>query len=189
MILRPLGLADAWVVEPERLGDERGFFARIGDRQIFADHGMVADAAQLNISYSAEAGTLRGMHWTVPPLQESKTIRAVRGRVLDVLVDLRPWSPTYLRHETVELSAENRLAVYLPPYFAHGHLTLTDDSELLYVMGDSYSPPHERGAPFDDPVFGIDWPHPPSTVSDKDRSWPAFDLERHAAEMAPAAPT
>jgi len=188
MIFHDIGLVDAWVIEPERFADDRGFFARIGDREVFARHGMVPDAVQTNLSYSIRAATVRGMHWTVPPARESKTIRVIRGAVLDVIVDLRPWSPTYLQHAAVELSAENRRAIYVPPYFAHGHQTLTDDSEMLYVMGDTYSPEQERGAPFDDPAFGIDWPRPPSILSDKDRAWPAFDPDRHAAEMAAAAP-
>lgn len=188
MIFHETGVNDAWIVEPERFEDDRGFFARVFCREEFAERGMVPDVAQSNLSYSAKAGTVRGMHWTVPPSVESKLIRVIRGRVFDVIVDLRPWSSTYLSKVEIELTADNRSAIYVPPGFAHGHQTLTDDSEMMYFMGQRYTPGLERGAPQDDPVIGHRWPLPITVMSDKDRAWPAFDEERHAVEMAPAHP-
>ena len=183
MIFHDTGVADAWIVEPEKFGDDRGFFARVCDVDEFAERGMTTEVVQASLSFSNRAGTVRGMHWTVPPATESKYIRAVRGAVLDVIVDLRPWSTTYLRRVEVELTSENRLAIYVPPWFAHGHQTLEDDSELLYMMGDRYSPELERGAPHDDPVVGHGWPLPVSIVSARDRSWPTFDDDTNRAEM------
>ena len=183
MIFHDTGVCNAWIVEPERFDDDRGFFARISDREEFAAHGMAPEVVQANLSYSSQAGTVRGMHWTIPPAAESKYIRVVRGSVLDVIIDLRPWSSTYLERVEVELSADNRLAIYVPPGFAHGHQTLTDDSEMLYFMGAPYTPGLERGAPHDDATLGHPWPLPVAVMSDKDRSWPTFDRSRHESEM------
>lgn len=188
MIFHTTDVADAWVVEPQRFDDERGFFARVFCRDEFGDHAMNPDTAQANLSYSHRAGTVRGMHWSIPPASESKYIRVVRGSVLDVIVDLRPWSSTYLQRVEVELTSDNRLAIYVPPGCAHGHQTLTDESEMLYFMGAPYTPELERGAPFDDPTIGHRWPLPIAVVSDKDRCWPAFDRARHEAEMEPGRP-
>ena len=168
------GLEGAWIVDLEPIEDERGFFARSWCAKDLAELGMVADVAQCNVSYNHRAGTLRGMHYSVPPVSESKFVRCTAGSVHDVIVDVRPDSPTYLRSVGVELSAANRRALYVPPMFAHGYLTLTDGAEVSYQVSALYTPGAERGARFDDPAFGIEWPMPPAVLSDKDRSWDTF---------------
>jgi dTDP-4-dehydrorhamnose 3,5-epimerase len=167
-------LEGAWIVELEERTDDRGFFARAFCKQEFEDHGIPSNVVQANVSYNHRAGTLRGMHYQVPPVTETKFIRCVNGAVYDVIVDLRPDSPTYLQHVGVELSATNRRALYVPGLFAHGFVTLTDDAEVLYLVGEFYTPGHERGIRHDDPAFGIDWPRPVEVISPKDASWPDF---------------
>lgn len=169
------GLDGAWIVELEERVDERGFFARAFCQAEFEEHGIEADVRQANVSYNHLAGTLRGMHYQVPPAAETKFIRCVNGAIHDVIVDLRPDSPTYLQHVGVELSATNRRALYVPGLFAHGFLTLTDDAEVLYLVGEFYTPGHERGIRHDDPALKIDWPRPVTVISDKDASWPDLD--------------
>jgi dTDP-4-dehydrorhamnose 3,5-epimerase len=169
------GLDGAWIVELERHTDERGFFARAFCRSEFEAHAIPSDVVQANVSYNHRAGTLRGMHYQVPPATETKFIRCINGAIHDVIVDLRPDSPTYLQHVGVELSATNRRALYVPGLFAHGFVTLTDDAEVLYLVGEYYTPGHERGIRYDDPVLGIDWPHPVAVLSHKDAAWPDLD--------------
>jgi dTDP-4-dehydrorhamnose 3,5-epimerase len=167
-------LKGAWIVELEELRDGRGFFARAFCRDEFARHGLRPEVAQANMSFNHRAGTMRGMHYQVPPAAETKFIRCTSGAIWDVIVDLRPDSPTHLQHVAVELSATNRRALYVPELFAHGFMTLTDDAEVLYLVGERYAPGFERGIRHDDPALGIDWPLPATVISDKDRSWPAF---------------
>ncbi len=169
-------LHGAWVIEPELLGDERGWFARTFDADEFRARGMNPDVAQCNASFNARAGTLRGMHYQAEPHGESKLVRCVRGAVFDVAVDLRAGSPTYGRWYGLQLSAENRLAFYIPPGLAHGFQTLLDDSEVLYQMGHAYVPEAARGVRWDDPTVNIAWPpvDGPRTVSERDGAFPGF---------------
>jgi dTDP-4-dehydrorhamnose 3,5-epimerase len=169
-------LPGAWVIELEELGDERGWFARTFDAAEFRARGLNPDVVQCNASFNRRAGTLRGMHYQAEPHGESKLVRCVRGAIFDVAVDLRPDSPTHRDWHGVELSAENRLAFYVPAGLAHGFQTLTDDSEVLYQMGDPYVPEAARGVRFDDPAFEINWPEPDGerTVSERDVGYPDF---------------
>jgi dTDP-4-dehydrorhamnose 3,5-epimerase len=169
-------LAGVWVIELDRLGDERGWFARSFDAEEFRARGMNPAVVQCNTSFNTRRGTLRGMHYQADPHGESKLVRCVRGAIFDVAVDLRPDSPTHRDWHGVELSAENRLAFYVPAGLAHGFQTLTDDSEVLYQMGDPYVHEAARGVRWDDPMFGIDWPEPDGerTVSERDAGYPDF---------------
>ena len=170
-------LTGAWVIEPELLGDERGWFARTFDAEEFHARGLNPAVVQCNASFNARSGTLRGMHYQAEPHGESKLVRCVRGAIFDVAVDLRPDSPTYRRWHGVELSAENARAFYIPAGLAHGFQTLTDDCEVLYQMGHRYVPGAARGVRWDDPVFAIEWPEPRGerTISEKDRAYPDFE--------------
>ncbi len=171
-------LNGAWVLELELLADQRGWFSRTFDAEQFAARGLEPAVAQCNVSFNARAGTLRGMHYQAEPHGESKLVRCVRGAIFDVAVDLRAGSPTRCRWHGVELSAENRLAFYIPPGLAHGFQTLTDDAEVLYQMGHHYVPEAARGVRWDDPAFAIEWPEPAAarTISEKDGGYPDFTL-------------
>lgn len=175
MIFTELALPDVRVVELEPHRDERGFFARAWCRREFEEAGLETRVAQCNLSFNRRRGTLRGMHFQAPPMEEVKLVRCVRGALLDVVVDLRPDSPTFGEHAAVELTAENRRALYVPRGFAHGFQTLQDDTEIYYQMSEFHSPEHARGYRFDDPAFGIEWPVHPPVVKEKDRAWPDFD--------------
>lgn len=172
MRFRPTALEGPVLIDLELREDDRGFFARTFCREEFAAAGLDPHVEQANLAFTRHAGTVRGMHYQVDPAPEAKLVRCVRGRLLDVAVDLREGSPTRLRHVAVELSADNRLALYVPPYFAHGYQTLDDDTEILYQVSGAYHAPSERGLRYDDPALGITWPLPVSSISDKDRSWP-----------------
>jgi dTDP-4-dehydrorhamnose 3,5-epimerase len=169
-------LRGAWVIELERIEDERGWFARIFDAEEFAMHGIEVAAVQCNASFNARRGTLRGMHYQAEPHGEPKLVRCVRGSVFDVAVDIRPSSPTYCRWHGVELSAESGRAFYIPKGMAHGFQTLRDDCEVLYQMGYRYVPDAARGVRFDDPAFGIEWPELPARriISTRDASYSDF---------------
>ena len=186
MIFHQTDLEGAWLIEPDRHTDDRGFFARIYCQDEFAAHGLDSEMVQGNISYTKAAGTIRGMHYQLPPMMEAKYIRALSGTIIDVIIDLRPWSPTYLKHIGVELSAENRLGIYVPPMFAHGHQALTDDVEITYLVSRFYTPGLERGLRFNEPRFEIEWPVPVTAVSDKDNSWDDFDVDAAAREIVDA---
>lgn len=166
---------DAFVVDLEPHEDERGFFARSFSREEFAAAGMIPHIEQMNVSYSRRAGTLRGMHYQVAPALESKFIRCTRGGIVDQIVDVRPDSPTYLQHVSVELTVDNHRALYVPPMFAHGHQTLVDDSEITYAVSGAHTPGAERGLRYDDPVLGLSWPLPVTVISAKDASWPLME--------------
>lgn len=168
-------LRDAFVIEPEFFTDDRGGFARTFCRDEFVEHGLDPAVAQCNVSYNHLAGTLRGMHFQLPPAAESKYVRCVSGAIRDVIIDLRPDSPSYLEHFGVDLTAENRSALFVPELFAHGYQTLTDDAEVQYQVSTPYTPGAERGIHHDDPAFEIEWPLAVTNISDKDASWPAFD--------------
>jgi dTDP-4-dehydrorhamnose 3,5-epimerase len=163
-----------YYVDIDRLKDERGFFGRAFCRQEFDEIGLDSEVCQANISYNQRAGTLRGMHYQKPPYQESKFIRCIRGSIYDVVIDLRKNSPTYCHSFGIELNDENRTALFVPKDFAHGFVTLTDDTEVIYMVSQSYVPNAEEGIRWDDPVFAIDWPINPSLVSSKDAQWPDF---------------
>jgi dTDP-4-dehydrorhamnose 3,5-epimerase len=171
------GLEGAWIVDVEPLSDDRGFFGRTWCAKEFAEHGMVADMAQCNVSYNHRKGTLRGLHYQVPPAAEAKFVRCTAGAVHDVIVDVRPDSDTYLQWIGVDLTAENRRALYVPPMFAHGYLTLTDGAEVIYQVSEFYTPGAERGARYDDPAFGIDWPVAIEVLSEKDAGWAPFEAD------------
>ena len=176
MILTTTELAGPVVVELELRQDERGFFARSFDREQFAAAGLEPVVEQCNVSFNHRAGTLRGMHYQVAPATEAKLVRCTAGAVLDVVVDVRPGSPTYLRSVAVELSAANRRALYVPPMFAHGYQTLVDGAEVTYQVSEAYTPGTERGLRHDDPLLGLSWPLPVSAVSVKDATWPLLEV-------------
>ena len=181
MIYTETPLAGAFVLELERRDDSRGFFARTFDANEFAARGMRPVVAQCNLSYNHARGTLRGMHMQVAPATEPKLVRCTRGAIYDVIVDMRPESPTYRRHFGVELTADNRRQLYVPDLFAHGYLTLTDHAEVAYQVGEFYAPGFERGLRHDDPALGIEWPIAVAVISDKDAAWPLLELSAPAA--------
>ncbi len=185
----PLGVDGVQLVEMTPFTDERGGFARSFDTEEFEARGMRPGVSQCNVSWNHEAGTLRGLHLSLPGHPESKFIRCTRGAIVDVAVDVRPDSPTYLQHVMVELTAENRHGLYLPPHLAHGYITLTDDTEVLYMVSVPYAPGAEIGYRYDDPAFGLAWPREVAVISDKDASWPAFAQEANAARFAAGQPS
>jgi dTDP-4-dehydrorhamnose 3,5-epimerase len=189
MIFTETALSGAFVIDPERREDERGFFARVFCQREFAAHGLNTTVAQASVAFSHRRGIIRGMHFQYPPAAENKLVRCTRGTVLDVIVDLRPESPSYLQHVAVELSADNRRAVYVPERFAHGYQVLEDDSEMTYQMGEFYTPAMEGGIPYDDSRLVIAWPLPTGDVSEEDRNWPPIaqiepDLRKRMAVSA-----
>jgi len=173
-------LAGAWLVALEPHADLRGFFARTWCAREFEAHGLDTRVAQCSLSHNRRRGTLRGMHWQAAPYEETKVVRCVRGALHDVIIDLRPASPTYTHHFAVELSAENRLALYVPAGFAHGFQTLADDTEVLYQISQFYLPEAGRGARWNDPAFRIAWPIADPILSERDRTYPDFVPERPA---------
>jgi dTDP-4-dehydrorhamnose 3,5-epimerase len=168
-------LKGSYLVQPEPLTDERGFFARTWCVREFASFGLETRLVQCNTSYNRRKGTLRGMHFQAPPFEEDKLVRCTRGAVHDVIIDLRRNSETFGKHIGVRLSAENRSMLHIPKGFAHGFLTLEDDTEVHYQMSEFYAPECARGFRWDDPGFGIEWPGKVRVVNDKDRSYPDFD--------------
>lgn len=167
-------LEGAYIIELEKLEDSRGFFARTFCQKELEDHGLAPTVAQANVSSNAKAGTLRGMHYQLPPYEEAKLIRCTRGALYDVIVDLRPDSVSYKRWLGVELTANNYRMLYVPANFAHGFITLEDDTEAIYFVSEFYTPGSERGLRWDDSQFNIKWPHPVDVISEKDASWPDF---------------
>lgn len=174
-----IDLPGAYVIELERKGDDRGFFARAFCQREFAELGLSTDFVQMNDSLSAHRGTLRGMHYQLAPHQETKLVRCIRGALCDIILDLREDSPTFGQHAKVELSAENRRILYVPKGFAHSFITLEDDTEALYLVDAFYAPDAERGVRWNDPRFGIEWPLEPTVISDKDANFPDFDPAHH----------
>ena len=164
-------LAGAFLIDLERREDNRGFFARTFCQNEFAEHGLNTTIAQANLAFNRYKGTLRGMHFQFPPKAESKLVRCPRGGIVDIIVDLRPESPTYLEHVSVELSAANGRSIYVPRRFAHGYQALEDDTETTYMVGEFYAPELEGGLRHDDPRLGIEWPLPVGEMSPKDRAW------------------
>lgn len=174
MLFTETKLKGAFIVDLEPREDQRGFFARTFCAKEFEAHGLKPTIVQCNLSVNYKRGTLRGMHYQIPPSTETKLVCCIKGAIYDVIIDLRPESSTYLSHIGVELTDENRRALCIPDQFAHGFQTLTDESEVIYQMGDFYAPEYAYGYRYDDPVFGIDWPLPVSKISDKDRAWSLF---------------
>lgn len=174
MIFHETDLPGAFVIDLELREDDRGFFARTFCRVEMEEHGLSGDVVQCNASYNHVAGTVRGMHLQVAPAPEPKLVRCTRGAIWDVIVDVRPGSPTWGRHVGVELSAENRRQLYVPPLFAHGYQTLVDATEVAYQVGELYTPEAERSIRHDDPELGIRWPLPVTAISSKDAAAPAL---------------
>lgn len=178
MKFTPLSLGGAYRVELEKRGDERGFFARMFCEAEFAEYGLSKRWVQVNTSYSASKGTLRGLHFQRPPSAEAKLVRCLKGAIFDVIVDLRECSPSFGQHETLRLDDQNREMVFIPEGFAHGFQTLAADTELLYFHSTSYDPLHEGGLHHADPEIDISWPLPPVQLSDRDQGFPFLhDLE------------
>jgi len=176
MIFTETPLAGAFVIEPELLEDARGFFARTWCSREFETRGLVTRIAQCSTSFNKRKGTLRGLHYQALPFAETKIVRCIRGSIYDVIVDLRPSSPTFTRHFAAVLTAENRKMLYVPAGFAHGFQTLEDDTEVFYQISEFYSSAHARGVRWDDPAFGIRWPDDERTIVDRDRTYPDFRL-------------
>lgn len=176
-------LKGAWIIEPERLADERGFFARTFCQREFEAHGLNPHVAQCSLSFNPRRGTLRGMHYQITPHEEAKLIHCVRGAIYDVAVDLRRDSPTFTQWVAVELTAQNARMLYVPEGLAHGFQTVADDTEVLYQMSEFYHPECVRGLRWDDPAFGIAWPlTPPTVMSEQDQSYGWFNATTTAAE-------
>ena len=174
MIFTETPLPGVFVVEPEPLEDARGLFARTWCRREFEAMGLETRTAQCSTSLNKRKGTLRGMHYQIPPYAETKVVWCTRGSMYDVTIDLRPDSPTFTRHFAVVLTADNRKMLYVPTGFAHGFQTLVDDTELFYQVSEFYSPAHSRGVRWDDPLFQIPWPPDDRVISERDRSYPDF---------------
>jgi dTDP-4-dehydrorhamnose 3,5-epimerase len=165
-------VAGAWLLEPDVRADDRGFFARLWSRDEFTARGLNSDFVQANNSFSNLRGTLRGLHWQAEPHGEAKLVRCIQGRIFDVIVDMRPASPTYLRWAGAELGADDRRLAYVPEGCAHGYLTLDDRTEVIYAVTAPYAAASERGLRWNDPAVGIEWPMAPPVLSAKDRAWP-----------------
>jgi dTDP-4-dehydrorhamnose 3,5-epimerase len=175
MIFTETKLKGAFIIDIERREDSRGFFARAFCQHEFEAHGLKPLIAQANVAFNHKKGTLRGMHFQFPPSAETKLVRCTRGAILDIIVDLRPESPTYLQHVSVELSEDNARALYVPERFAHGYQVLHDKTETSYQVGEFYTPGSEGGLLYNDPRLGLQWPLPVAVISDKDQVWKTLD--------------
>ena len=181
-------LCGAWLIEPVPARDSRGFFARTFCAREFADHGLTTRFVQNSTSQSLAKGTLRGMHFQRAPHAEAKVVSCLKGAVWDVIVDLRPDSPTYCRWQGFELTAENCRQLYIPEGFAHGFQTLCDQAEVGYLISEFYEPSAAGGVRYNDPAFAIEWPLPLTVISEKDRTWPDF-VDPAAPLFGPAGAT
>ena len=179
MIFTETKLKGAFIIDIERREDSRGFFARAFCQREFEEHGLKPMIAQSNVAFNHAKGTLRGMHFQFPPAAETKLVRATRGAIVDIIVDLRPESSTFLQHVEVELSEDNNRALYVPERFAHGYQVLRDRTETSYQVGEFYTPGSEGGLLYDDPDLRLSWPLPVSVISEKDQAW------RSLAEQKP----
>lgn len=175
MVFSETALNGAFVIEPEKREDSRGFFARTYCRHEFEEHGLETAVVQTSISFNLRKGTLRGLHYQTAPFEETKLIRCTMGSIYDVIVDLRPHSRTYKRSLAVELSARNRKGLYVPRGFAHGFQTLEDSTEVFYQMSEFYSPEHARGVRWNDPAFAIEWPAAQRNIHERDQHYPDFN--------------
>lgn len=174
-------LGGAFLIDLEPIVDERGFFARAWCQKEFEQHGLNVDLKQCNISFNRKRGTVRGMHYQMAPYEEDKLVRVTRGAIYDVIIDLRPFSPTYKKWTGVELTSETYRMLYVPKGFAHGFQTLVDDSEIFYQMSEFYAPEYNRGLRWNDPMFEIHWPIEEKIVSPKDRGYPDFARSNNIA--------
>jgi dTDP-4-dehydrorhamnose 3,5-epimerase len=179
MIFTAAPISGAFLIDPEKHGDDRGFFARAFCEREFAAHQLVTRFVQVNNSQSARMGTLRGMHYQLAPKAETKLVRCIRGALFDLVLDLRQGSPTFGKSFGAEITAENRRMMYVPKGFAHGFITLADDTEAFYFVDEFYAPQYERGIRWNDPRFGFLWPIPPTVLSDKDANHRDFDPAWH----------
>jgi dTDP-4-dehydrorhamnose 3,5-epimerase len=172
MVFQQSKIAGAWIIDIAPIRDRRGFFAMTWLPDEFRKHGINPALAQCNLAFNFKRGTLRGMHFQKAPHAQAKIIRATRGSLVDVIVDLREESPTYRQWDAVELTADNHRMLFMPEGIAHGYLTLEDDTEAYYHASAPWQPSAESGVRWDDPAFGIEWPFEPSEISDRDRQWP-----------------
>ena len=172
MIFTETPLAGAFVIDLEKIEDDRGFFARAWAEDEFAAHGIDTTVAQTNMSRTGKAGTFRGFHWQDPPYGEAKTVRCISGSVFNAIIDMRPDSPTFRQWFGVELSADNLRMLFIPEQFANGFLITEDDTTLLYNVSRPYGPGNEHGVRWDDPTIGVEWPRRIEHVSEKDEAWP-----------------
>jgi len=175
MIFTESPLPGAFLVDLDLLTDDRGFFARAYCLDEFAAQGLSTPLQQCSVSYNTRKGTLRGLHHQAAPHEEHKLVRCTTGAIFDVIVDIRPHSPHYRRWFGAELSSQNRRALFIPPGFAHGFLTLSDEAEVYYMISVPHAPDHARGFRWSDPAFGIQWPFPPSVISARDAAYPLLD--------------
>ncbi len=176
MIFTESPLPGAFLIDLERHGDERGFFARAYCAQEFAVQGLATELEQCSVSYSTYKATLRGLHYQCAPHEEHKLVRCTAGAIFDVIVDVRPGSLNYRRWFGTELTAQNRRALFVPPGFAHGFITLSDDAEVYYMISVPHAPQHARGFRWNDPAFAIEWPLIPSVITARDAGYPLLDL-------------
>lgn len=167
-------IVGVFVIDAERIEDERGFFARTFCREEFEAHGLNSDLVQCSISFNRRCGTLRGLHFQVPPHEEAKLVRCTRGAIFDVIVDLRRRSSTFMKWTSELLNESNRRMLYIPAGVAHGFQTLADNTEVFYQMSEVFSADCSRGVRWDDPAFAIDWPEAVTVISDRDLSFPDF---------------
>ena len=176
MIFTETELKGAYTIDLEQKHDHRGFFARTFCAKELEAHGLKPVVAQCNLSFNHKKGTLRGMHYQTEPAAETKIVRCTKGAIYDVIIDMRPESPTYLQHFGVELTADNHRALYVPEMFAHGYQALTDGCEVMYMVGEFYTPGYEKGLRYDDPFFNIQWPIEATEMSEKDTKWPLMRM-------------
>jgi len=170
-------LKGAFIIEPEKMEDHRGFFARMWCQNEFKAHGLNPNFVQINLSFNKYRGIIRGLHYQTTPYEEAKLFRCTRGAMYDVIIDLRPESPTYLKWAGFELTADNRKMLYVPENFANGYQALSDNTEVFYLVSQFYSPDSEKGIRYNDPAFNIEWPEKDDLViSEKDKCWPDYVL-------------
>jgi dTDP-4-dehydrorhamnose 3,5-epimerase len=191
MIFTETKLKGAFILDIEKREDSRGFFARVFCQNEMKAHGLNPTIAQANTAFNIQKGTVRGMHFQFPPAAETKLVRCTRGAILDIIVDLRPESPTYLQHIAIELNEDNYRALYVPERFGHGYQALRDKTETSYQVGEFYTPGTEGGLLYNDPRLGLEWPLPVSVISDKDRVWKPLseqeaELRQKMSQLEPA---
>lgn len=174
MVFTETILRGAYIIDIQKINDDRGFFARSWCKNEFIAHGLNTDFVQANIGFSKKRGTLRGLHYQIPPYEEVKLVRCTNGAIYDVIIDLRPGSPTHKQWIGVELRADNWRMLYIPEGFGHGYQTLTDEAEIFYQTSQFFAPDFARGVRFNDPAFEIEWPMPVQVISLVDRSWPDY---------------
>jgi dTDP-4-dehydrorhamnose 3,5-epimerase len=179
MIFTETFISGAWVIDPSLRQDDRGRFFRAWCKREFDEHGISFSAVQANMGLSVRKGTTRGMHFQVAPAPEAKLVRCTKGAIFDVVLDLRPASPTYLKWHGVELTADNARMLFVPEHCAHGYQTLEDNTEMHYMTSGYYTPEAVRGARFDDPAFALEWPLTATVVSEQDRNWPLFNRQEN----------